>query len=95
MTVAAIALLSAPALAESPDGHHKGKMFEAMDANGDGMVSKDEFVASHMKRFEKMDANTDGNVSKEEIEAYRAAKREKMQEMKQKGQEAEPVEDGE
>lgn len=99
MTVAAAALISAPALAEHPGGpeggsHHKGMMFEAMDENGDGMVSKDEFMASHMKRFEKMDANADGNVSKEEIEAYRAAKHEKMKEKKMEAQEGqgEPAE---
>lgn len=102
MTVAAVALISAPALAEhhggGPEGgHHKGKMFEAMDENGDGMVSKDEFMASHMKRFEKMDTNADGNVSKEEIEAHRAAKREKMKEKKMEAQEGqgEPAEGAE
>lgn len=84
LTLAAAAILaSAPAFAEDhgkegmmhKEGMHKGKMFEAMDANADGMVSKDEFMAEHMKRFEKMDANADGNVSKDEIEAYRAAKK--------------------
>lgn len=97
MTVAAVALLSAPALAEHPGGPeggppHKGKMFEAMDSNGDGMVSKDEFMAAHMQRFEKMDTNADGNVSKDEIEAHRAAMRAKREEMKQKRQDAPPPE---
>ena len=84
LTMAAAAIMaSAPAFAEDhgkegmmhKEGMHKGKMFEMMDANTDGMVSKDEFMADHMKRFEKMDANADGNVSKDEIEAYRAAKK--------------------
>ena len=95
MTMAAAAIMaSAPAFAEQGKdgmkkegmmGMHKGMMFEAMDANGDGMVSKDEFMADHMKRFDKMDANHDGNVSKEEIEVYRAAKKAERESMKKDG----------
>ena len=50
-TAAAI-LVSAAAFAEDmpmkgmgEGGMHKGAKFEAMDTNGDGMVSKDEFMA--------------------------------------------------
>ncbi len=70
--------------------HHKGMMFEMLDTNKDGMVSKDEFMTSHMARFEKMDANKDGNVNKEEIEAYRAAKKAEREQMKKDGKEAPP-----
>lgn len=84
----------AAATAPAPDhpmgkmGMHKGMMFEMLDTNKDGMVSKDEFMTSHMARFEKMDANHDGNVSKEEIEAHRAAKKAEREQMKKDGKEA-------
>lgn len=83
MLGAAIVAISAlPALAE--DGGKKGprdhgkmmeKIFSEQDANGDGAVSKDEFVAHSTKRFEEMDANKDGKVTKEEIKAHHEAKR--------------------
>jgi|GEM_PF-4882219 len=79
LAVAAAFLMTAPAYAdkgEKSDGHHKkGMNFESLDTDGDSMVSRDEFIASHMKRFDTMDTNADGNVSQEEIDAYREAKR--------------------
>ena len=43
-----------------------------MDANGDGKVSKEEFMAFHQKeleeRFKRLDANGDGFVDKSELE---------------------------
>lgn len=89
LLASAAVLMSFPAFAEDMSGKgddkgmHKGFKFEAMDTNGDGLVSKDEFMAEHMKRFEAMDSNHDGGVSKDEIEAYRQAKHEKMKEMKE------------
>lgn len=52
-------------------GHMKG----AMDANKDGAVTKQEFIAAGLARFDRMDANKDGQVTKEERQAARAAMR--------------------
>ena len=79
---AVLTLNAIPALAEDgPKGkHHDGgkkmeKMFADQDANGDGKVSKDEFVAHATKRFEEMDSDKDGGLTKEEIKAHFDAKR--------------------
>ena len=39
---------------------HKGKMFEKHDTNGDGVISKSEFLAHAEERFSKMDADGNG-----------------------------------
>jgi|GEM_PF-1933038 len=54
---------------DSSKENRHGKMFEYMDANSDGMVTKDEFNAFGEKKFKKMDANGDGKVSAEEMKA--------------------------
>lgn len=80
----ATAVFSAPALAEhGPDGaphHKKGEWFQKVDANGDGMISKAEFMAKHEERFNESDANKDGQISKEEAAAQKEKWAEKMKE---------------
>ena len=41
------------------------------DTNGDGNISKQEFMAGCEKRFQKMDANGDGQITKEERQQMR------------------------
>ncbi len=48
------------------------KMLGRFDANGDGLVSKDEFAAKGMFRFELVDANNDGKITREEAQAMAA-----------------------
>jgi len=43
------------------------QMFERLDANHDGQVSRAEYKASVDARFDKLDANGDGSVDAEEI----------------------------
>jgi hypothetical protein len=50
------------------------------DTNGDGNISKQEFMAGCEKRFQKMDANGDGQITKEERQQMRS------QMMQHKGQ---------
>lgn len=73
---ASVFLLAAPASA----GHHKsgeesgkGKQgrFAKTDTNGDGVISRAEFMAVAAKRFDKMDANSDGSLSKDEMKRQR------------------------
>lgn len=79
LTTAAL-VFSAPAVfaeeAKAPPPHHKGGMFEKLDTDGDGKVTKAEFEAFHAEKFTKMDADGDGVVTKEEA----AAAREKFKE---------------
>ena len=48
------------------DGMHKG--MEAMDANGDGMISKDEFMNFHQATWDAMPKNKDGMVVMKDME---------------------------
>ncbi len=57
--------------------HHKGKMFEKMDTNADGVISLEEHAAKAERRFKKIDANGDGKVTKEEANNHHAAMKEK------------------
>lgn len=88
--IAVLALNAAPSFAEdkaaaSADApkHHKSDMLKEIDADGDGAVSKNEFLAFHEKRFGEMDANNDGKISKEEHEAMRAEWKAKMKERRE------------
>ncbi|MEQ1487879.1 MAG: EF-hand domain-containing protein [Methylotenera sp.] len=80
VTMIALALgLSQLAYAEheGADGkvcEHKHGM-QAADANKDGAVSRDEFMAAHQKMadgmFTKMDANNDGKIEQAERQAMK------------------------
>lgn len=67
------------------DGHHgkrghdrMGQMMMRMaDADKDGTVTKDEFVAAALKHFDQMDTNHDGTVTPAERKAAMAAMRAK------------------
>ncbi len=50
------------------------KMQEKMqqsDTNGDGVISREEFMAQAEARFAKMDKNGDGNITKEDMAGMR------------------------
>ncbi len=87
LSMIAAGLLTSPlAFAEGgkdggPDGkHHKGQMMEEVDTNGDGAISKEEFMSKHEEHFSKVDADGDGSLSKEEMKASWDARKEKMKE---------------
>jgi Ca2+-binding EF-hand superfamily protein len=55
---------------EPMSGDHSSTIiFEQMDSNKDGLISKKEFDAYQNKHFKEMDANHDGKVTIEEFEA--------------------------
>src|SRR5262249_25358957 len=55
-------------------GKHWDKFAKTFDANGDGKVSKEEFLAKR-PAFDKMDANKDGAVTAEEVKALPAVQK--------------------
>jgi hypothetical protein len=61
-------------------GPGRGGMGRMMDANGDGKVTKDEFVTATLRRFDRMDADHDGQLTKAERQAAFAAMRARMEE---------------
>jgi len=69
-----------PPSADAHGGRHD-KMMNA-DTDGDGFLSKTEFMAVHEKRFTDMDKDTDGKISKDEMKAHRETMREKFKEKK-------------
>lgn len=53
----------------------KGSWLARIDANGDGMITREEFNAPAMQRFDRLDANKDGVVTPEERAAGRRTAR--------------------
>lgn len=76
MTSIAAILASGMAYANDHDGKgkkghkHHGKMFERVDADHDGVITKAESDAFHEQKFKEMDANSDGKITKEEGKAH-------------------------
>jgi Ca2+-binding EF-hand superfamily protein len=50
-------------------GHDRGRMFEKLDTNHDGRISREEMRAAADRKFDKMDTNHDGFIDKAESEA--------------------------
>lgn len=61
-----------------PYQHDGGMMFQKMDTNHDGVISKEEHEEFGEKMFEKADTNHDGELSKEEVAAFHAKKQAMM-----------------
>jgi Ca2+-binding EF-hand superfamily protein len=74
MTVAAVALITAPAMANDIDKKVDWKFQEA-DTNNDGMISKTEHSAAATQMFNEADTDKDGALSKEEVKAHMEAKK--------------------
>lgn len=51
-------------------GPMMGHMFQMMDTDKDGKVSKQEWQAHHDKRFSELDADKDGFITQEEMKAH-------------------------
>jgi Ca2+-binding EF-hand superfamily protein len=49
-------------------GQGEEMMFKRIDANGDGVISKEEFNAFQARHFQEMDANKDGKITLKEFQ---------------------------
>lgn len=88
-----LVLAASPALAEPPaaPGAEAGGMahflsgqgYQAMDADKDGRIGRQEFLDACSRRFETMDANKDGFVTKDEIQAVRAQAKERRERLRE------------
>jgi len=63
-----LGVMALPAGAETP----ADQAFARLDANGNGSLSRDEFLDLRRQMFAALDANGDGFLTREEIEAARA-----------------------
>ena len=67
-------------------GGEKGKKHRCgmvrMDADGDGKVSREEFMQGHEVMFEEIDANGDGYIDREERRAHKKHKKGHMKQGK-------------
>ncbi|MFP5221429.1 MAG: hypothetical protein ACLGSA_04005 [Acidobacteriota bacterium] len=89
-----LALAQAPAAAPAPVADEAApaptgeKGFKMLDANADGKVTKEEFLAAAQKRatarFDKLDTQNKGYLTKEDFMAARGKAREKAQARKAK-----------
>ncbi len=85
VTMAAVGV-GGPILAahhEGGGGHGKkkhGKHFDKRDADGDGSISKDEWMAAAEAHFARMDADGDGSISREEWKSAHEAMHKRMKE---------------
>lgn len=90
LTCTALVFLASPVYAEDIAGEagahegRKGGMMQKIDTDGDGKVSKSEFIAVHEKKFSKIDADGDGYVGREEMKAHKQTMRAKKSEMREK-----------
>ena len=101
-TLVATALMCATGFAFANDGmKHDGMHpgMAAMDANGDGMISKDEFMNFHQAQWDKMPKNKDGMVMMKDLEKMHQDMMMKHDGMKRhdgmmKGDSSKPMKDG-
>ena len=85
MLSALILVFAVPvAIAKGHGGGHGERMFEKKDVNGDGVISKDEFMTSAEEMFGKLDADGNGEVTKEEAHNAKEKMKEKWKDHKQK-----------
>lgn len=52
-----------------------GERMKEVDTNGDGKISRSEFVSKAEERFSKMDKDGDGYLTKEEMKAMRGKRK--------------------
>lgn len=73
--IIATALLLFPANRVLAQEIHVEKIFKVADADGNGLISEQEWQQLMQKRFEVLDTNSDGIISREEFERQKKSMR--------------------
>lgn len=83
LVTAAASILVAQEREPGMETMHKGmQMLSKMDADGNGEISREEFVQAHEKMFDSMDENGDGTLDQDEqSEMMRRMERHKSEHM--------------
>lgn len=84
-TLALTLLVAAPVFAEQQKPNQTEMFLKTFDANGDGRVSKDEYMKPQVQQIEKqfnyMDKNKDGVVDEAEAQAFAKEMQQRMEQM--------------
>lgn len=75
VSAALLILLGTPAMAQLRSGEG---IFERADANNDGSVTRDEFIAARGGQFTKLDRNSDGYIDSNDVPKRLAARRQQQ-----------------
>lgn len=59
------------------------RMFDKNDKDGDGVISKEEFLANAEEKFKGMDKDGDGKLTKDEAKSHREEMRDKWKAKKE------------
>lgn len=76
--VTGLAFGSSAAFAEGMHRGHGDRLWNKIDVNQDGKITREELNADVSAMFTSVDANKDGKVSQDELSQFFAAKREEM-----------------
>src|SRR5512139_3969823 len=74
-TIAAVTLLSACVSGRSHEQRDPAEIFASADANGDGVVTRAEFLETRAAAFSKYDRNGDGFIDGDDIPQRLRARR--------------------
>ena len=89
-TLIVLALVSAPAFAQQPPPQQMPDLdkmfFEQFDTDGDGKVTKGEFMKPTEAQFEYMDRDKNGALDQAEVKAFNDEMKQRMQEMQRQMQ---------
>ena len=89
-TLIALAMISAPALAQQPQMPQMPDLeklfFEQFDTDKDGKVSKAEFLNPTEVQFAHMDRDKNGALDQAEVKAFNDEMKQRMQEMQRQMQ---------
>ena len=69
--VAAIAMVAALSACAARRAGSMSQMFSTADTNGDGIITREEFVSARTAMFDRADTNHDGQLTQDEVAELR------------------------